>query len=71
MMSRKIFSLITVTIIAMVFLSGCISTPEESNGGETGGEIETQEEASEAVTEIGTAMNSLIAELEGIDEEIE
>ena len=69
-MDKKI-ALVCLFLATIVFLSGCISTPEEPTGGEEPEEIETQEEASEAVTEIGTAMNSLIAELEGIDEEIE
>ena len=70
-MDKKI-TLVCLFLATIVFLSGCIYTPEEPPiGGEELEEIETQEEASEAVTEIGTAMNSLIAELEGIDEEIE
>jgi len=70
-MSKKKFSLIAMLLIAMVFFSGCISTHDEPPASGEGEEINTQEEASDAVVEIGTAMNSLIAELEGIDEEIE
>jgi len=64
-------ALAVIGLAILLVLSGCIQQPDDGQGDVVlQDKVTSNEEASETMAEIGTAMNSLIAELEGIDTEI-
>lgn len=60
MKTKKLFACLIVLLMLVIMISGCVETKAK-------GEIKTEKEASKAISDIGTDVESISTDIEGIE----